>query len=211
MKVWIDKNGLMEPTGENGSLYTVEYLLLCRNYRKLVFRDKYFITKTLESIVLDLFKYIFRVENNPTSENPTEPFSHDNMTGILSLSYILDRKYHKKFFYKYWWRRIHPRDLGYYLYLYNPLFKPLLLITSIAMIISCFPSYKIIDGAIVPRTDGKILSWIRLNTVRMPITAKICTWLIKKQFGSWKNVFSTFFKDKEHPNNFFEKSVYDIY
>lgn len=99
------------------------------------------------------------------------------------------------------------------------LFTMLLPVTSIAMIITCIQTYKIkpywYEKIIkyfktgewdrlrikIVKTDGKILAWLRCQSLGMKWTYKICSYFIKrnKNFGSWKKVFEIYYPEG-HPN-----------
>ena len=197
---YIDRYGHLSPWGENGILFTAEYLRLKQiaNNRKTIY---------------DREHGLMAIEHIRVSENEfraiDEPNSHDNHTAIVSISAQMGFDYHKKFFWKHWWRRIHPRDLVYYLYLKGgvarTLVKPFLFILSAAMIYSCWDTRKKPEGL---RTDGKLLAWLRLNTINMPLTKKICDNLVTTKFGGWHNIFRIYFKDLNHPNVKLAKQIY---
>jgi len=209
-----DDRGFMKPWGENGLLFTTENLVL---EMKDGNQDKidYSTLMTCKAItnVFDGFDITYGDENGN--------WSHDNHTALLCASYILDLQIEDKFLYKGWYRRIHPRDLGYYLYLFytsklpklgviSTLLRVLLIPTAIAMMVSCYQQTKVRNGVTFNKTDGKLLAWLRFNTVRMPLVERICTYLIERNpiFGSWKNVFTIYF-GADHPNSNFDEEVYN--
>ncbi len=193
-------------------------------------------------------EYLYKLDENtgkyryfttPISTNPR--FSHDNYTG-MACGIINVRRFYQKLhqqrddretlFYidlankllkqiPFWHR--HPRDLVFLNFLKIPfLFWPFLWVPSIAMIISCYQTYKVRNGNRIIKTDGKILALARLLTVKMPITYFICNRLISylprelpkpeldtvdpelKGFNrwvwcSWFLIFVYYFKNKHHP------------
>jgi hypothetical protein len=48
-------------------------------------------------------------------------------------------------------------------------------------------------------TDGKLLTFIQCQAKKWKIF-KLFTFIIKKKFGSWNQVFRTFFPHEDHPN-----------
>ena len=172
---WFDDNYLLYPFGENGILFTSEFFTLKKLLGRLSERDKFLAKQAIESQ---------RVSPSEFRAISEEINSHDNHTGIVCLSYLVGFDYHKRFFWKHWWRRIHPRDIVFYLYLKGGLSRSiaslLMWIPSLAMIISCAQNYKVRNGRRILKTDGKLLAWLRFNTIKMPITELICTWLIKR-------------------------------
>jgi len=203
-KFWDKDTHTIGPFGENEILFTAEYWM----FKKLL----------KEEINIDEMDAAIKSQELPdksgfVSKDKNESWSHDNHSGLVCLSKLAGLDYHKKFFYKDMWRRMHPRDLIFYAYVSGGLlgflatfFLPLL---SIIMIISCMASYKNIDGDMVPATDGKILSWLRLNTINMPITKMICNLLIKKNFKTWDKVFAIYFKDADHDINVLARKLYE--
>ena len=201
---FINQNNLVEPVGENGSLFASEFLILSKKSKA----SESFLNEFSIKLILFLFR-----NGKIQCEDENEPWSHDNHTGFVCMSKILGFSYHKKFFYSEWYRRLHPRDLIFYNYIRGGIWKyamiPFLPLLSIILIESCRLTYKNIDGDKVPSTDGILLTWLRLNAVSMPITEKICTKLVVKNYGSWKNVFRIYFKDPNHINNNFMDEAYE--
>jgi len=100
-------------------------------------------------------------------------------------------------------QRFHPRDVAFYFACHYPGLKYLVLwITSIAMIISCAQTYKVRNGKKIIKTDGKILSLLRILALDMKWTYKICTYLLQKNkhFVSWANCFKIYYAhNDQHP------------
>jgi len=216
----IKKEGTID---ENTLLYQGEYILLKRQFGLDYSEELYNYKQYLEACLADngLFGEL---------QGNKQKTSHDQLTSIISISYILGLDWHKqiwkdiKFFqynnYKKW-SIVHPRDWIYYGILNKNWLAYLLMpLLSLIMIESCHKTYKIrptLFGRVKYRlthwfkkdpsirqfraTDGKLLSWVRFQALNMPITEKICNWLIRRNpvFGSWKNVFAIYFKDENHP------------
>jgi len=191
-------------SSENGILFTYTNIIL---QNKNGLDDK----PDLNHIIKSLTRSDGSIKSSLIAGDRT--WSHDNHTAFMSWSKKFGYKYHNNFFWYNWNRRVHPRDIVYYLSLRDDIVgtmaKPFLFITSIAMIVSCYQEYKIRNGRKILKTDGKILAFVRFNTISMPFTEKVCNWLIKNnpKFGSWENVFKIYFKNEDHPNRvlFFNK------
>lgn len=207
---YFDQNNLMAPYGENAILFTCTYGILVQKYvgPNAGINQAFFVDKAIRSLL---------IEPNLFKVNPTEPFSHDNMTGIVCASKVLGLPWHKES-YEDWSHRIHPRDLIFYAYMQGGSSKilayPFLPILALIMLITCNPwfmKYKIRNGVKLLKTDGRILCWLRLNSANLPITKYLCTKLLQmdKDFGSWKKVFDYYYADSAHPNRNFPEGVYE--
>lgn len=203
---YFDPGGLMEPYGENGILFTCEYAILS------------YLSGVNETLLLERAIKSVQIDEN-TFKVGTDRFSHDNQTGVVAASKILNLSYHKKYFYTDWWWRAHPRDIIFYLACLNPIMRiltlPLMPILSLILIIGCQPwfgRYKENNGVRFIKTDGLILTWLRLQALTMPITEFICTTLIRNDpvFGGWRGVFAYYFADKQHPNRNFPADIYEL-
>jgi hypothetical protein len=110
----------------------------------------------------------------------------------------------------------HPREWAYYNIIENKGLKPLnYFLLSIVMIIGCARKYKYRtygNGQKVKliATDSKLLAWLRFKGgLDMPLTKKICEYFIRKNFGSWKGVFDTYFMEG-HPLRQFKQAQYEL-
>jgi len=208
-KYWFDSNGLLYPAGENGILFTAEFARLMRNFTGMNIND--LVIKAIKSQMLSDNEF-------RASDTPLEPWSHDNHTAVVCVSKQMNLEYHKKTLgYKGFWRTaLHPRDFVFYHYAKGGLSSVIawffLWIPMITMIITCLQDHKTRNGVKILKTDGKLLTWLRLQTFFMPITRFLCNLAIKhnKEFRSWKNCFAIYFKDPKHPNNDFKGEVYEI-
>ena len=198
---YFDKDNLIAPFGENGILFAAEYFRLRKMNNVDLPTDKEKAMKAIQSQQKS-FTWLQALDG--------EPNSHDNHTAITSLSYQFGLDYHKQYFYRDWTHRIHPRDIGYYLYLRfgaKKYLSFLLVPTIISMIISC--RYYIEKNG-YPATSTKLLTWLRIETLDMKITRKICTYMINKSFGSWYELFNIYFrKDQNHPIVIQAKKLYN--
>lgn len=103
---------------------------------------------------------------------------------------------------------LHPRDLCYYFLLSNKLkskvlgllLYPLLLLITI---VSFMSTEKCRNGVCFPKTDLELLYYIkRASTPKWFFAIDwFCNLRIKQRFGSWKQAWSTYFKDPNHPIN----------
>lgn len=212
MSSYFDQRGLLGPQGENSIIFTSQYyslLLLSSDSKK---RD--FLKENYSASLINALESLRSGHNSFQSDDPREPWSHDNHSALIAISQIYSLEYHKKFSWKGWWRRAHPRDLIFYVHSLGGfrglLALPFIPLLSLIMLFGALPSYKNIDGDKVLATDGKLLSWLRLQTGNYPITNYIYNHLIKEHYGSWTNIFSVYFKDKDHPNNVYARLVYEV-
>ena len=171
---WYDENGGMSPYGENFVLFTCYFEHLTLNLpRELV-------KKAIETAIADMNDYL----------------SHDNWTAIVCLSKLYGFDYHEKLLTRDAWRRIHPRDIGFYLFMKYE-YRILLLPTVLSMLYAVW--HKQITNDTLD-TDGKLLSWLRLHHMNMPwlnkLLAKI---LVKRHNATWADIFKIYFRKEEHP------------
>ena len=196
-----NKKAQMTPFGENGVLFTAQYCILKKLLGKSTVNETLLAHRAIENSKVDDNLY------DASAPEKGEGWSHDNHTAIVCLGEHFDLnvvKFPKDWYY----RRIHPRDIVFYLYFILPpgvlrfIFKLLFFwVPSISMIVSCAQTYKYRNGKKIIKTDGKLLAWLRFNTVSMPITKWICTKIIEKKFTrGWTRVFEIYF-GKDHPNS----------
>ena len=106
MTVWFDKFGFLHEKpqpyqSENGILFTVEYWLLKIIKGKVDLKNpKKF--KSYQKIANDLIVQLIDDKGNFHSKpkevgdwHDGDHFSHDNMTAVVAISYLLDLKYKK--------------------------------------------------------------------------------------------------------------------
>lgn len=202
---YFDENGMMTPGGENGILFTAEYVTLAKEGEYNM--SKLFAYEAIKS--QQIGPHTFQ------SVDKKEPWSHDNHTGMVCMSKIMDLNFHKKFFWSGWWRRAHPRDVVFYLYMKGGIIGALawffLWIPMISMIVSCATTYKVRGARRFVATDGKLLTWLRCKAGNLHLTYWICSEIIsrKEKFGSWYKVFKIYFKHNDHPNVRLAKELYE--
>jgi hypothetical protein len=218
---WFDKVKLIHldkhpdiTNSENGPLFSAEFHLL---YKQVYGRLHPYVLDTITAINPCKGQY------NPSGEwierdSRDAHFSHDNMTGLYCLYYLafsriptalpLMTKYAK-----------HPRDILFYLYAHSLEYKGLLMdfirhllliIPSIAMIVSCFQLYKVRDGNRILKTDGKLLTWLRCKTFGLHKTLAACE-LAMRWRGKWRNwgtIFGIYFRRSDHPINQMASRLY---
>jgi len=206
---WFDVDGIMSPGGENGFLFTSQFILLsdgeyCSDIS----------SRALSKISIGLGEF---------GLDPLEPWSHDNHTGLVCFSKVLNLDIHRKIYLKHWYAMLHPKDFIFHMWAAGgwraALVFPFLWILSISMILTCAQDFKIrptfrerlklrwffgkkvrserindtltLDYYIKNsgqeyvlrrflKTDGKILAWMRLKAFRMPITSFFCNLAISK-------------------------------
>jgi hypothetical protein len=196
-----DSKGFMAPYGENGILFTSENYAL-RKKAGLNLSE-------IEGHSYKAMQHVFNENRTDiTFGDEKDTWSHDNHTGLVCLSKNMDDTLHKKFFYKQWWRRAHPRDWIFFWWIKGGLVGAIancfMWIHTLIVLQTCLDTRKASNGKL--DTDGKILAWLRVNSFHMPITKKIVNWAIDKH-GGWKDVFIVYF-GLNHPNSQFSEEVY---
>lgn len=177
----------MEPNGENGVLFTAEYCVLQHTVNNFHLEPEDAITAIEEAL-----RY-----------TDGQRLSHDNMTGIVCLSTIQGLSYHRKYFHRDWWWRIHPRDIIFYLNAMGGvgwvLGFPFLPLLWLIQLITCASTALASTGEL--DTDGKILVLIRNLAMGWTINHKLCTWILwYRNRKTWGDIFAIYFKDPKHPN-----------
>ncbi|NIO44437.1 MAG: hypothetical protein GTN36_02685 [Candidatus Aenigmarchaeota archaeon] len=199
MKIYKD-SWKIYPFGENSILFFTEYCFL-NNLLDNRYLDK------KKKLIKQIHEELWFEDKYKDDINTIENWSHDNHTALLCLfkktykrlpSYV--EVFPVDFLY-----RTHPRDLIFYMYISNnKLLKFVsfwfLWVLSLTMIITCLQDYKYRNGLKILKTDGKILTWLRLQTVNMPITKWICNKIIEHKWTNWYYVFRYYFQqDDNHP------------
>lgn len=215
---YIDSYGLVnsradETNAENSMLWTLEYVLLLRQYGLPYESHLSNLKKAIDLCATDR-KGIYI--QNPSFAVIVPVIEHDNymspdqMIAIAGTSYLFGGNHHRLL----WdeikrqkWRYdnvspdspgryMHPRDLALMGLLAGSKWMYVLLpFLCITIIISCMRP--------VENTSTKILSWIKFRlmekSILMRLTSKICNILIVRKHGSWENVFKIYFPSKNHP------------
>lgn len=203
---WFREDGTMSPFGENGVLFTAEYCVM---------ENELLPGSTNVALLGHRVLKTSQVEEDYFSSGEKH-FSHDNLTGVFCLSKTLGTDHHKKIWFRNYWAYLHPRDFLWYLWAnqrwYSYLVLPFFPIITLAMMHSCWSDFKVRNGNKILKTDGKILSFLRLKAFNMPITARLCDWVLRnnKEFGSWKKCFEIYFRDPEHPLRNFPDEMYEV-
>ena len=181
---------------ENSILFLAEYCLLFKEkYGYLPF-SRSEIKKTIEFFLIEDGHFVAHPDN--FDESKENPWSHDNHTGAMSLSYMYNLDFHKKLNYRYWIYRTQPWNIVYYLNLKSPIFRflmPILWIKCVSGVINFTDNDK-------TETGGKIVAYLKMGTLGMKWTRKLCEWILGKntQFKSYRDVFNYYFKHENHPN-----------
>lgn len=185
----ITVDGFMPPYGENGVLFTAEYIYL----RQMAGLN----TLGLQTMAVEAID----VTLDPQPDG--EPLSHDNMTAIICLSKYYGLNYHKKYFHRDWWWRAHPKDIGFSLYNLNLFTRilslPFMLILIGDMFLACASGKRVSNGDL--DTDSILLAWLRCKYMKWQTIEKICLFLLKKRNKcGWKEIFMVYFrKDYNNP------------
>jgi hypothetical protein len=182
---YYDSNGFMAPHGENGVLFTAEYARL----RQMTGKPPLFPNGDV------------RLPIEVTLSPGRDPLSHDNMTAIVCLSKQFNLGYEKNLFHREWWRRLHPRDIIFYLYMkggiLGALAKPFLFITILSGLYACY--HKQETGKTLD-TDGKLLHWLRVETCDWKLTRKISSFILEDRHNmTWDDIFKIYFKEWDNP------------
>lgn len=201
-----DEYGMPNPSANerstNGILFLVELMLLGKlKYGHLSLQHRSDFHVAVEAMSFNSHR---EFSQTPWTTVKEDRASHDNVTAIASMSYVMGWHYHKNISLKYY---PHPRDMIYYGLLAGKLWAyPLMPILSAIMIHSCWRNYKAPNG--MPDTDGKLLAWVRLHSYPMSLTKRLCDAGIKKHFGGWRQVFETYFQHPENPVRLLAQEVY---
>jgi hypothetical protein len=222
MKNFRDKYGLInsrsdEDNAENAILFTIQhYILTNEEY------DVNIIHNALNNMRIAAGIMTQRPESHGISGHD-HYMSHDNLTAIISFSYIQNSYYHKELWEeikRQWFRYnnideiqgfykkllnprfLHPRDILFYGTLCGGfLWKLLIPFTLFFMLIS-FNKRK---GGVL-KTDDDLLNFVKLSALRSQNwfwrqVWKFNMWKVRREFGSYHNVFRIYFKEEAHPNN----------
>lgn len=221
MKYFYDSFGLIteertRENSENSLLFTVENFFL----DKMNYRRKMFLENVLE---------ICNEENGIYRQHPAkltghdQYMSHDQLTAIVCFSYYCGLKAHKEIWkeIKRQWLRynnitvpttikekifnerlLHPRDIIFYGICNNNYMAFLCFpVLFIIMFISCWSKRTVISyGAPALKTDGKLLTFIRVRALNWKWLIKFFDFVIEKRFGGWEVIFRTYFRYEDHPN-----------
>ena len=220
--MFTDKYGLTitKPYGntqENAFLYTVELFVILRNKG----RDTSRIEFIIETALSEMYEGNGIYKQNPSYPHPmmhissNAKMSHDQLTAIMVYFAITGRKdkireimdrftfgisYNNTGTKLVGW---HPRDLIFYHILNGSklayIFLPLLYIITFFTFIK---DKKHRAHGTFKKTDGEILYYIKRESTNIfKYIDVFCNLLIKIRFGSWDKVFSTYFKQLDHPIN----------
>lgn len=187
---WFNDEWKMEPYGENGILFLAEYLAI----RNFPWEWKRRVIKAIEE-----YK---DVDGNWRVKGEAD-LSHDNFTAIVCLSFNYGLSYHKNIY-----RRdlvhcmLHPRDFIFYNIVSGVslawVFYPFALL---AMMHSCYSDFKVRNGNKMLKTDGKLLTWLRCKSFNLPITSRVCSYVLSRRtlFKTWRRCFDIYFRNPAHP------------
>jgi hypothetical protein len=225
MDIFRDKFNLVtsEPNAEleeSSLLFTVEnYFLEIENKKDPSFNEE--ILKQILVICREN-KGIYR--QHPAQLTGHDQFmSHDQLTALFCFSYIMGLNHHIEI-----WdeikrqllrynninvpttfkeklrnkRYLHPRDIIFYgICNKNKIAYTAIPLLIIIMFISCWSKRKVMAyGAPALKTDGKLLTYIRIRALGWKWLNKFFDWIIKIRFGGWSKIFKVYFRREEHPN-----------
>lgn len=181
-------NGLMAPHGMNDILFTAEFKALGGDLPQ-------------EMIISAINKH-YDSQWNLVNSDGSEVISHDNLTALYCISQLANLP---KPGFKPEHAYLHPRDFFFYMWASGGVLGAIgtlfLWIPFLCMVESVLnTTYKNIDGQDVMATDGKLLTWLRINSFNLPITKWICDRIVKWKYGSYQSFFDLYFKDPNHPN-----------
>ncbi len=204
-KPFFKDNFRMASFGMNECLYSTEFLFLGGLDQSAL--------EDLEQLYFasSLYNYQFTLKGIIINSDKTIPVSHDNMTALTCLTSRYE--FNKPKFspeHAYW----HPRDFFFYAYMngtglikaFGFLFS---WVTSICLIYSIlFDSYKTINGQQILATDGKLLTFLVINTGKYNLTKAVCEFILRRKDKKFADYFLVYFGD-QHPNYILakEKSV----
>lgn len=194
MNEYFDKHGGCAPFGENEVLYSAYFHQL-----KEVIHPGFIDFVTIHRLIESQKQYdssgnFVKYQAYST----TDTFSHDNLTGVLSLRKLLKLNTPwNEIFPRDFWRRIHPRDLVTWIGLKIPLIHWVLgWIPALAHIVACINEFE--SDGVTLATSGKLRAWLYINSHNVPLTKWICNAIIGRR-GGWYQVFLYYFKDENHP------------
>jgi hypothetical protein len=183
-KPFFDENFLLKPWGTNQILYSAEYNSLTGHF-----------TKEMAATAISPY---YHPMTDSITDNDGLKVSHDNYTGIVSLSKQVGLDIHNRF--RMGNQNWLPWNVVYYLFIMNgPLhYLGLLLlpILSIYCIFNVLVHQYTKTGFL--ETSEPLIIYLMLNTVQMPITKLICTFIVKKRLGSWSR-YSEIYFGLQHP------------
>lgn len=184
-KPFFDENFTMSPWGEDNLLYSSEFAVLSNEFTKeMTF-------KAIESYNHEGTFYIN--ENNKT-------FSHDMLIGLVCLSKNKGFNYHNHWQWFFGLHRIQPWNVAFYLFIMDDFrhYLGLLLLP----ILSLYMTFNLLvhkyDENNVLQTSEQMLIWLMLNTVKMPLTRRLCDYIVKKRVGSYYEYAKIYFGET-HP------------
>lgn len=199
---YFDSNWHMKPYGENGVLFTAYYLAL----QNFPIEHRSHAKKAIEAHK--------RADGGWYSvQDPN--MSHDNMTAVVCLSRAYNLEYHKQPSLISLRTMLHPRDLIFYHLIAEKFYSPLLWllypICFMAQLVSCLSKYKVRNDQKILKTDGKLLTWLRIKTLKLRVTNIFCKLALKlnRDFGSFQNCFKMYF-GLDHPNSTMPKEFYEL-
>lgn len=214
-----DKNGLITTdtdgtSGENSFLWTVELYFVLKSKGESL--DA--ISKILDEALVKMYlgKGLYKQAPHLGLDSGHDSLmSHDQLTAIIC--YLKDKERYSEIkeivgAFKYGisynnvnddLRPYHPRDLIFYNIIdrgiISYIFLPLLWLITMYTFIN---GTKHRNGVDLKKTDGELIYYVksRCTSIFKPIDW-FCDLRIKQRFNNWDGVFSTYFREVEHPLN----------
>lgn len=218
---YTDKNMMITPHGENKILFSCIYHYLLKR-SSLQGEQRYFLRRLAENYLLRVrVKYPYSVygytaeytwEDGYNNTKPLkEPWSHDNHTALICLSMLYNLKVYR-FPLRDSWRRLHPRDIAFYLISSsNYLAKAFGYALSPLLVISMTWACGVNNPGTIPGTinhSGRQLAWLRCEAMGWHKLQNMLEWVMKTFQGmTWKQMLREYYKDPNHPNVVLSKEV----
>jgi hypothetical protein len=208
---------------ENGILFLAEYFVLKQiSGENLTEEDKQIFTTIMSGLQVKAGLYD-RGKSDKDRENPKRTISHDNISAISSCSVMFNTNHAKdiavyglKHFFVYNNNlngfRLPMNPANYSIWLANGKICSLLEIIFLPFFLI---NFIITMSKAKETTSSKLLYLVELfphreGKIHWKLSYKLYTVLLKRQYGEnyLQELFSTYFKDTEHPNNILARKIY---
>lgn len=200
---------------ENSVLYTLELFLLGLAINQHDIGLEKMLTHLIGEKLYNKKTNMFNnIAHEVAPDNPDRFISHDNLTAIAVFSKLIGATWHEKIFKEIKlgtydnisgkfnpMRVLHPRDYIFYGILAgDPWCKIMSPILEATGYLTFKDEYKVRNGNKIVKTDNELLWWCRFHVYSgSKSLRKYAERRIIERFGTWNNVFRTYFKHIEHP------------
>lgn len=196
-KSFFNENYLLSPHGEDDIIYTAQFANLSKDY--IINMAHMAITSLRHTKQLTILgRLTFYDKYYPNANNET--WSHDMMTGLSCLSKQFKMDYHNQWLWFNSWRRLQPWNIAFYLFIMDDFRHHLGLL--LLPILSLYMVFNLLvhkyDENNVLQTSEQLLIWLMLNTIKMPLTKRLCDYIVKKRIGSYYEYARVYFGEL-HP------------